>query len=107
MLSNRQYLACRVDGGQAVTSLQPAGDGTAQRIRPLSGRISRESVEVVRQCLTDEARRRMLGLTNRKPDWLEVGGWRNTLEQFAQFFEGVGVQTGEVRIHFGTLFIRF
>ena len=96
---DRQHLAGCIDRRQGVAAHQPAGDGLAQRLRALRGGVGGHAAEIVGECLQDEGRGGVLRLADRQADRLQPGGRFDALEEGAQFFERVGMQTGEIRIH--------
>src|SRR5207244_11958202 len=53
---------------EAITSLQPCGDGAAERLGALAGRIAAELVDMRGDHLRDEWRDRMLRLADRQVD---------------------------------------
>jgi len=85
--------------GEAEAPLAPARDGFAQRRNAECGRIDRQLIKVVRQCLGNEVRRAMLRLANRQRDGTLVGRRLCASEQATQLLEGVWVQQIQGVVH--------
>ena len=72
--------------------LQPAADGGTQRVIARSGRVGRQSAQMLCQRFLDEGGRRMLGLTDAQTDRAIRSLGRDIGEQTPEFFKRIGLK---------------
>ncbi len=97
---DRQYLPGRIDPGDLVTALDPAGNGVAQRFASSRGRITGQSADLVDQLIADELRCRVFRFTDRQADRTQRGVRGDTCKQCRQLLERVRLQSREIGIHY-------
>ena len=94
-----QDLRGRIELGDAIAALQPAGDGATQGFRTDGGRIAGQAMDIVDQRLLDEGRRRVLGFAHAQADGRILGIDRHAGKQLAQLFEWIWLQFSKKWIH--------
>ena len=86
-------------GCQAESAGCPSADGFAEFVRAPGGRVIGKLVEIVRNDLLNEVWRRMFGFTNTERNRPEMVGRGDAGLESGQFFERVGVESVQIRIH--------